>query len=430
MELIFGSDEDDTLTGGSGDDEISGGAGDDTMTGGAGADTFFFSPDGGDDTITDFSTSEDIISLMRLPGVLGFDSLTITQDGDDAVIDLSGNGGGSIRLNNVNVDDLSADNFQFFIDGGSEDNTIQGGKHDDFLSGEEGDDTISGGAGDDYLFGGDGDDTLSGGAGDDYISGGSGDDTLTGGDDADTFVFIRGHGTDTVTDFSTSEDIIHLSALDGLTGFDSLTITQDGDDAVIDLSDHGGGSIRLEGVSKDDLSADNFQFSMSGTADDDTMTGGGNEDYISGYTGDDTLSGGGGNDYIEGGSGDDTIYGGAGLDRIYGGAGEDTLEGGEGDDELHGGEDADTFVFKPGHGNDRILDFTNGEDTIDLTAITGITGFEDLTISKSGNNAVIDLTDHGGGKITLQSVDSSVLDADDFTFYEAPASVEGEVDGI
>ncbi len=411
MALIFGTDNDDTLSGGSGDDEISGGAGDDTMTGGAGADTFIYTPDDGNDTITDFSISEDIISLQRLPGVLGFNSLTITQDGDDAVIDLSDNGGGNIRLNNVKVEDLSADNFQFFISGGSEDETIQGGKHDDFLSGEAGDDTISGGAGDDYLFGG------------------AGDDTLSGGDDADTFVFMGGHGTDTVTDFSTSEDIIQLDALRGITGFDSLTITQDGDDAVIDLSDNGGGSIRLEDVNKDDLSADNFQFTMSGTADNDTMEGGGNEDYILGFGGDDTLSGGGGNDHIEGGSGDDTIYGGAGLDSIFGGAGEDTLEGGAGDDELDGGADADTFVFAPGHGNDIILDFTNGEDTIDLTAITGITGFENLTINKSGNDTVIDLTDHGGGKIILQSVDSSVLDAEDFAFYEAPVS-EGEVEGI
>ena len=429
MKFVIGTDGDDTLTGGSGDDEITGGAGNDTMTGGEGADTFIFSPGPGDDTITDFSTSEDIITLIRLPGVLGFNSLTITQDGDDAVIDLSDHGGGSIRLQNVKVDDLSADNFQFYIDGGSEDDTIEGGKHVDILSGEEGDDTISGGAGDDYLFGGEGDDTLSGGAGEDWISGGDGDDTLTGGDDADTFTFINGNGTDTITDFSTSEDIIRLSALNGLTGFDSLTITQDGDDAVIDLSDLGGGSVRLEGVSTDDLSADNFQFIMSGSDDDDTMQGAGNEDYISGYAGDDTLSGGGGNDHIEGGSGDDTLYGGAGMDSIYGGAGEDTLEGGEGDDKLHGGEDADTFVFKAGHGNDRILDFANGEDTIDLTAITAITSFEDLTISKSGNNAVIDLTDHGGGKITLQSVDTSVLDAEDFVFYVAPAE-DAEVDGI
>ena len=429
MQYIFGNNEDNTLSGGSGNDEILGGKGDDTMTGGAGADTFYFRSNEGDDTITDFSTSEDVIGLQFLPGVLGFDSLTITQDGDDALIDLSDNGGGSIRLKNVNVDDLSADNFQFFITSGDGDDTITGAKHDDYLLGEAGDDTISGGAGDDYLFGGDGDDTISGGAGEDYISGGSGDDTLSGGTDADTFAISSDNGTDKITDFSTSEDIILLDALHGIMSFDSLTITQDGDDALIDLSDFGGGSIRLEGVNKDDLSANNFQFSISGTENNDTMQGADNDDYIWGFAGDDTLSGGGGNDEIKGHSGNDTIFGGAGSDLIYGGEGDDTLDGGEGDDELDGGTGADTFVFAPGHGNDYILGFTNGEDKIDLTAITDITGFDDLSISKSGNNAVIDLSDHGGGKITLQSVDTSVLDAADFTFYEAPAA-EGEVEGI
>ena len=41
---------------------------------------------------------------------------------------------------------------------------------------------------------------------------------------------------------------------------------------------------------------------------------------------------------------------------------------------MWGGAGADTFVYAPGDGNDKIEDFTDGEDLIDLTAITGITG--------------------------------------------------------
>ena len=74
------------------------------------------------------------------------------------------------------------------------------------------------------------------------------------------------------------------------------------------------------------------------------------------------------------------------------------------------------------------LDFTDGEDLIDLSQISGIEGFEDLTITADGTTAVIDLTEHGGGTIRLEQVDVSDLDAADFTFYEPPA--DPGVDGI
>ena len=113
--------------------------------------------------------------------------------------------------------------------------------------------------------------------------------------------------------------------------------------------------------------------------------------------------------------------------RSMAAAGADRLYGGEGDDTIHGGYDDDTFVFAAGHGNDTIQDFTDGEDSIDLTQITGITAFDDLTITADGTTAVIDLTDYGGGTIRLENIDVSELDAEDFNFYEAPADpvVEG-----
>ena len=76
--------------------------------------------------------------------------------------------------------------------------------------------------------------------------------------------------------------------------------------------------------------------------------------------------------------------------------GDDTLQGRAGDDTLTGGEGDDTFVFAADHGSDTITDFTDGSDMIDLTQISGISGFEDLSISADGDDAVIDLTAHGG----------------------------------
>ena len=112
-------------------------------------------------------------------------------------------------------------------------------------------------------------------------------------------------------------------------------------------------------------------------------------------------------------------------DRLYGGAGDDTLTGGWG---------TDTFVFAAGHGDDTITDFFLGGDKIDLTQITGITSFDDLTISADGDDIVIDLTAHNGGTIRLENraidgVHSGLddLDATDFLFYEPPVdpAVEG-----
>ena len=46
----------------------------------------------------------------------------------------------------------------------------------------------------------------------------------------------------------------------GISGFEDLTITADGSAAVIDLTAHGGGTIRLESFAASNLDAEDFQF--------------------------------------------------------------------------------------------------------------------------------------------------------------------------
>ena len=75
-------------------------------------------------------------------------------------------------------------------------------------------------------------------------------------------------------------------------------------------------------------------------------------------------------------------------------------------------------MFQAGHGTDTVLDFTVDDDTIDLSAFTGITAFSDLSITAAGTTAVIDLSSHGGGTIRLENVTDTDLDAGDFTFYD------------
>jgi hypothetical protein len=108
----------------------------------------------------------------------------------------------------------------------------------------------------------------------------------------------------------------------------------------------------------------------TGEASDDAIQGSNRADLLRGGCGGDTLSGGDAADRLEGGAGADLLLGGEGADRLTGGAGADVLAGGGGRDTLAGGGGADRFLFGvPGHGTqDRIRDFTPGEDRIALPA--------------------------------------------------------------
>jgi Ca2+-binding RTX toxin-like protein len=107
-----------------------------------------------------------------------------------------------------------------------------------------------------------------------------------------------------------------------------------------------------------------------------TGTGNGLANVVQGGGGDDSIAGVGGNDELRAGSGNDWVNGGAGDDLLIGGGGADALTGGTG---------ADTFRFgsyESGTGAeaDRVLDFTSGEDMIDLSSI-------DADLWTSGNQA-------------------------------------------
>ena len=107
------------------------------------------------------------------------------------------------------------------------------------------------------------------------------------------------------------------------------------------------------------------------------------------------------------------------IDILVGGEGNDTIDGGTGTNYVHGGEGDDTFVIAAGQTLTTIYDFTDGDDTIDLSNITGITAFSDLSISADGDDAVIDLSSQGAGSVRLENVDASDLDADNFVFADA-----------
>lgn len=148
---------------------------------------------------------------------------------------------------------------------------------------------------------------------------------------------------------------------------------------------------------------------INGTAEADTLRGTSRVDLIKGNAG---------NDKLYGRSGNDTLRGESGNDRLYGDAGRDTLDGGAGNDILKGGADADVFRFKGKWGKDKISDFQDGLDLIDLRGNS--LDFSALSI-RQANGDSDGLADDviitaKGQSITLLNLQKALIDASDFLF--------------
>ncbi|MBF7141298.1 MULTISPECIES: serralysin family metalloprotease [Pseudomonas] len=77
-----------------------------------------------------------------------------------------------------------------------------------------------------------------------------------------------------------------------------------------------------------------------------------------------------------GGAGNDYLIGNDAANELKGNEGNDLIAGAGGADKLWGGAGADTFVYTAREdsakgGSDRLMDFTTGEDRIDLSALAG-----------------------------------------------------------
>jgi Ca2+-binding RTX toxin-like protein len=107
----------DTLIGGASGDVLDGGAGNDRLTGGKNTDVFEFNGKFGHDIITDFNATgeqHDVIDLKDVNYFPCFDDLitySADQVGKDVVID--GGKFGELTLKNVDIKDLSVDDFLF-----------------------------------------------------------------------------------------------------------------------------------------------------------------------------------------------------------------------------------------------------------------------------------------------------------------------------
>ncbi len=315
----------------------------------------------------------------------------------------------------------------------------------DTLAGNDAANRFDGYGGDDHLFGRGGDDLLNGMQGNDHICGGTGDDTIYGGDGVDILSYqeasdavevylnaglSRGaDGRDTFYEMENITGSMHDDRLVG-DGADNVIIGGDGNDTIkgkdgndsfdgeagndritggtgMDQMQGGSGNDTLFGLAGvDSLEGGTGDDRLYGGRDDDLLNGGSGADSLRGNLGNDTLSGGADNDDLRGGGSNDSLDGGAGDDFLLGENGRDTLQGGAGDDVLSGGAGggigdgfADVFVFTQaengGGGFDRVRDFEDGLDRIDLSdyGFTDFTSEIANTASERGTALRLDLGD-------------------------------------
>lgn len=403
IDHLIGSQHDDILAGDDGVNWLFGQGGSDVLEGRAGDDFLLgdpFADEGGNDVI-DAGEGNDFIRAGSGANVImggpGFDYADYFDDpegvevnlaegsaingwgGVDSLHDIEGIGG------SLHDDNLVGDEADNTLDGYRGNDVIHGGMGNDFLQGAEGDDELHGEDGDDQIYGDyygslhggttGGDDKLYGGAGNDRLHGRVGNDELYGGEGND---FLHAEPGDDMLDGGEGNDYLYGGpGADTLIGGDGIDYAayEDSDAAI---------EVRLH---------------------DNTALGG--------YAEGDSLDG---IERVHGSNYDDIIEGDHNENALHGFDGNDVLNGREGNDWFEGGEGNDTFVFAPGNGYDRISDFSNGEDRIDLSAFENIESVSDLSISQDGNVVVIDLSGHGGGDISLEAFNEADLTDAHFIF--------------
>ena len=151
-----------------------------------------------------------------------------------------------------------------------------------------------------------------------------------------------------------------------------------------------------------------FDDIIRGTPDADTIRALAGNDVVRGLGGDDRLFGGAGNDLLNGGAGNDRLEGSDGNDRLIGGTGNDRIDGGSGNDIITTGQGRDIIVIRQNDGFDRVTDFQNNRDRIDLVGIQ----FGQLTIRQRQDDVLIKLGNTN--LLLLESTNVSAVDQADF----------------
>lgn len=386
--------EDDTIHGYDGNDTINGQGGYDTLYGDAGNDTLqgYGILDGGtgNDTLIGMMNNlhyedpntflfglgygEDVITAGGQYGIVRFkedidpQDITVTRSSsapDDILVTINGTSDtliikdvtGLPRLqfeflqNNTTWDYANIANRigKVLITGSSGDDHLYGVPYGTYLQGGDGNDGLLGDVGDDTIEGGNGNDYILGRLGDDVVDGGAGNDFLAGAEGSDTYIFGRGYGQDTISEYLFSpSDVNRVTFTADIEPADLLlerpSQTNDLTVTIIDT----GEKLTITNYFVPSTSSPIQQFVFTDTTVWDRA-------YVDVILPPVSQA-------IHGDANDNTLMGSVGNDTIIGYAGNDTFMGMEGNDTLEGGEGNDVYMYIPSHGNDTIVDTDGSAD--------------------------------------------------------------------
>lgn len=438
---IIGNKLANTITAGEGNDTLTGGKGNDKLYGGDGADTFTYANGDGSDTIYDYD-EEDIIKVTSgsiknittnsagdVVFKIGSGKITVKDAGDELVayedaqgvihyypVDINSKGTGATLTSDYGKDEFSTEDLKEYAD---KITAIDASAVEQALK-------IEGNKKSNRIIGTAQDDEIDGGAGADTITGGAGDDTLTGGAGKDVFVFDEDGGSDTITDYTTSDKI---QIVGGTADNVSAVVAKNGDVLVsyeggsITVKDAGSFADNIKFVNENNKAIDvaistnnTIVYNAQGTAA--TLTSYFDEDE---FEFDSTLvsldaSAVQQSLEITGNKKGNVITGSAQADVIDGAAGADVINGGKGNDTLTGGKDSDTFVYEKGGGKDIITDI---EDADKIQIVGGTQSNVTFTTAKNGDIHI----NYGSGRITAKDPAAvvTVVDSNDDILFQINA---------
>jgi Ca2+-binding RTX toxin-like protein len=199
----------DAITGSSAPETLTGGAGNDTLDGLGGQDRYLFNLGDGQDVVTDTGTTES--NVLAFGEGISASAVVFQKVGNH--LKATVNGSDNITINNQFGAATRPLDYAVFADG----TRLTAGEIDQLVLTAQvttGNDSITGFTSNDTIAGGQGNDTLNGGAGNDSLTGGADNDTLNGEEGADTYIFARGDGVDTIasTGDTVAADILRFAA--------------------------------------------------------------------------------------------------------------------------------------------------------------------------------------------------------------------------
>ena len=199
--VISGTSTSDRINGGTGNDTLAGGAGDDVLVGGFGDDVYFFGPGDGVDRIYEHDLNANIDTVLFAASVQP-SGVRVRRSGEDLELHLAATSD-CLVLTNWYTDDAYKVEAVEYADG-----TVWNVAYLLSLApllpivGTQGEDELfSLGGVDNFLQGLAGDDVLVGSNSSDILDGGAGNDSLDGKYGSDTYLFNRGDGQDSISDY-------------------------------------------------------------------------------------------------------------------------------------------------------------------------------------------------------------------------------------